>query len=87
VQVSPSLQGDPSVLAGFEQFPVAASQVPILWQALLAVQVTGLLPVQTPPWQLSLCVQLLASLHVVPSVFEGLEQFPVDLSHVPALWH
>jgi hypothetical protein len=50
------------------------------------VQVTAV-PVQTPAWQVSPVVQALPSVHVVPFVITGLEQTPVDGSHVPATWH
>jgi hypothetical protein len=51
---------------GFEHAPVVVLQVPATWQGSLAVHVTGLLPVQAPFWQLSVCVQALLSLHEVP---------------------
>ena len=35
---------------GFEQTPVAGMHVPTPWHASLAMQVTGLLPVQLPNW-------------------------------------
>jgi hypothetical protein len=47
VQVLPSLQAEPSALVGFEH-PVAGSHVPATWHWSEAVQVTSLLPVQTP---------------------------------------
>ncbi len=48
-------------------------------------QVTGLLPVQVPLWQLSVCVHALPSLHVVPfGAFVAAEHWPVDGSQVPA---
>jgi hypothetical protein len=46
-----------------------------------------LLPPQVPLVQVSVCVQALPSLHVEPSALLGLEQRPVVVSHVPALWH
>ena len=87
VQASPSLQAAPFVLAGLEQVPVAGSQVPATWHWSEAVQTTGLLPVQTPLWQVSVCVQALPSLHVVPSVLGGFEHTPVLVLQVPASWH
>jgi len=51
------------------------------------VQTTGLLPVQTPLWQVSVCVQALPSLQAAPFAFGGFEQAPVEGSHVPAVWH
>jgi hypothetical protein len=50
-------------------------------------QTTGLPPTQLPPWQVSVCVQALPSLHVVPSDAAGFEHAPVAGSHVPATWH
>ena len=50
VQVPP-LQVVPLGLAGLEHWPVVLSQVPTLWQSSMAVQTTGLLPVQVPFWQ------------------------------------
>ena len=43
----------PSVLAGFEQAPVAVSQVPTAWHWSDAVQTLAFAPVQTPAWQAS----------------------------------
>src|SRR5882672_9926180 len=43
--------------------------------------------VQTPPWQASLTVHGLPSLHAVPSFAAGFEQVPVPGSQVPATWH
>jgi len=51
------------------------------------VQTTGLLPVQTPLWQVSVCVQALPSLQALPLVFTGFEHVPVAESQVPAAWH
>src|SRR5207249_4671089 len=48
---------------------------------------TGLAPVQTPTWHVSVCVQALPSLQLVPSGFAGVEQIPVAGLHVPAAWH
>ena len=48
---------------------------------------TGLPPVQTPLWQLSVCVQALPSLQAVPFALAGFEHWPVDGLQVPALWH
>jgi hypothetical protein len=44
-------------------------------------------PLQTPAWQVSVCVHALPSLHELPFVFAGLEQTPELGSQVPALWH
>jgi hypothetical protein len=48
VQVFPSSQAVPFVLAGFEHAPVVGSQVPAAWHWSEAVQVLAV-PVQTPP--------------------------------------
>jgi hypothetical protein len=48
------------------------------------VQTTGFPPEHTPARQLSLRVQALPSLHVVPSVTGGFEHTPVCALHVPA---
>src|SRR2546427_438105 len=74
-------------IAGLEQLPVAGSHVPATWHWSRAAQVTGLLPTQLPLWQVSVCVQALASLHGVPFVAVGLEQLPVAGLHVPATCH
>ena len=87
VQASPSLQAAPFVLAGLEQVPVAGSQVPATWHWSEAVQTTGLLPVQSPLWQVSVWVQALLSLHAVPLLAFGLEHWPVAVLQVPATWH
>jgi hypothetical protein len=74
VQALPSLQAVPLVFAGFEQRPVEVLQVPTTWHWSWAVQVTGVPPVQAPDWQVSVWVQALPSLQVVPLVFG--EQVP-----------
>jgi hypothetical protein len=51
------------------------------------VQVTALPPAQVPPWQVSVCVQELPSLHAVPFAAMGLEHAPLVGSHVPGAWH
>ena len=84
VQALPSLHDVPSAAFGFEQLPVAGSHVPATWHWSLAVHVTGLEPVQTPVWHVSVCVQALPSLHAVPFDAFGFEQVPVAGSHVPA---
>ena len=87
VQALPSSQPLPFVLLGFEQVPVDGSQVPASWHWSLAVQTTGLAPVQTPAWQVSLCVHALPSSQVTSSALFGFEQVPVDWSQTPAVWH
>jgi hypothetical protein len=87
VQALPSSQEDPLLLAGFEHAPVDGSHVPAAWHWSEARQATGLLPLQTPAWQVSVCVQAFPSLQGVPLLFAGLEHAPVEESHVPATWH
>jgi hypothetical protein len=87
VHMLPSLQVVPSAAAGSVQAPVDGSQVPAVWHWSEAAQTTGLPPVQTPAWQLSVCVQRLPSLQAVPFATAGLVQAPVDGSQVPAVWH
>jgi hypothetical protein len=79
-----SLHAVPLGALGFEHVPVAGLQVPTTWQESCALHCTGLAPVQVPAWQVSLCVQALASLHAVPSATGGLEQVPVVGLQVPA---
>ena len=80
----PSSQADPFGLFGFEQLPLEVLHVPTLWHGSLAVHTTGFAPVQTPVWQVSVWVHAFASLQDVPSGFDGFEQRPVPVSHVPA---
>ena len=84
VQLLPSSQALPFGFFGFEQVPFEGLQVPARWQVSDAVQTTGFVPVQVPFWQVSLRVQALASLQVVPLAFAGFEQTPVAGLHVPA---
>src|SRR2546428_231376 len=74
----------PLIFAGFEHVPVVGEQVPAMWHWSEAVHATGLLPVHTPLWQVSVCVQALPSLQVLPLAFAGFEHVPVAGSHVPA---
>src|SRR5437870_3659002 len=83
----PSLQVLPLAFAGFEHVPVVGEQVPAVWHWSEAMQTTGLLPVQTPLWQVSVCVQALPSLQVLPLAFAGFEHVPVVGEQVPAVWH
>src|SRR5882672_7547215 len=87
VHALPSSHADPSTRCGFEQFPVAGEQFPGTWQPSLAVQITGLPPVQTPAWQASTCVHPSPSLQDVPSGAAGSEHTPVAGAHVPTPWH
>ena len=75
----------PFGLAGLEHIPVIGSQVPTSWQTSLAAHVTAV-PLHTPFWHASACVQALSSLHDAPSALTGFEH-PVRGSHVPMLWH
>jgi hypothetical protein len=90
VQTSPTVfgfrssHGEPLGFGGFEQAPVAGSQLPASWHGSLAVQLFGLLPVQTPASQASVCVHAFASLQGVPFAFGGFEQTPVAVLHTPA---
>src|SRR5437016_12256785 len=77
VQALPSLQVLPLAFGGFEHVPVAGEQVPAVWHWSEAVQTTGLLPVQTPLWQVAVCVQAFPSLHVPPFAFNGFGRWPV----------
>ena len=83
----PSLQAVPSLLLGEEHVPFVGLQVPALWHWSTALHTTGLVPEHVPLWQVSVWVQALPSLQVVPSVLFGEEHAPLDGSHVPALWH
>ncbi len=87
MQALPSLQALPLAFAGFEHVPVVGEQVPAVWHWSEAVQTTGLLPVHTPLWQVSICVQALPSLHELPLAFAGFEHVPVAGLQVPAVWH
>jgi hypothetical protein len=87
VQPLPSLQGVSFAAAGLEHVPVAGLQVPATWHWSDAAQTTGFAPVQTPAWQVSLCVQPLPSLQAVLFAFAGLEHVPVAGLQVPATWH
>jgi hypothetical protein len=83
----PSSHVVPSDFAGFEHRPVPESHVPAVWHWSLAVHVTELPPLQAPDWHVSVCVHAFPSVHVVPSDFAGFEHTPVDVLHVPAVWH
>jgi hypothetical protein len=87
VQALPSLHAVPFAFGGFEQRPVPVSHVPASWHWSSAVQTTGFAPVQTPNWQVSVCVQALPSLQVVPFAFGGFEHWPLAGSHTPTSWH
>lgn len=82
-----SLQTVPSALFGFEQPPVDVLHVPTKWHWSRAVHTTGLLPVQLPLWQESVCVHALPSLQATPLALTGLLQVPVEVLHTPTSWH
>ena len=84
VQGLASLQAVPFVLLGLEQRPVAGLQVPASWHGSEGVQVTELVPVHVPAWQVSVWVHALPSSQRVPSGFGGAAQSPVVGSQVPA---
>ena len=73
----------PSAAGGWEQVPLAGSQVPTLWQPSWTAQVTAVPALQTPPRQLSMPLHLLPSSQLTPSASAGFEQTPVDGLHVP----
>jgi hypothetical protein len=87
VQVLLSSHVVPSALVGNEQTPLAGLQAPAVWHWSGAAHATGLLPVQTPTWQVSVCEHALPSLQLVPSDFAGVEQTPVAGMQEPAVWH
>ncbi len=83
VHALPSLQPEPSSFAGLLQMPVVGSHTPALWHWSEAVQVTGFVPTQAPPWQESVSVQALLSLHAVPFGLAGVLHAPVAGLQVP----
>src|SRR5437762_11837663 len=87
VLASPSSQGLPSGVTGFEQVALSGSQTPASWHWSWAVQTTGLTAVHVPPWQVSLCVQASPSLQPVPSALAGFEHRPVAGLRERAAWH
>jgi hypothetical protein len=66
VHALPSLHAAPLVLLGFEHTPVLGLHVPAVWHWSEAVQTIGLLPTHVPAWHVSVCVQALRSLQLVP---------------------
>jgi hypothetical protein len=86
VDAQPAPHGVPLGRFGFEHAPVAGLQM-ASWHASPPVQATGLAPVHTPAWQVSVWVQALPSLQLVPFAIGGFEHAPVDGSHTPATWH
>ena len=51
------------------------------------MQTTGLAPVHTPVWHVSVWVQALPSLHVLPFVALGLLHTPLVVLQTPTAWH
>ena len=80
------VQAVPSAAAGLEH-PATGSHVPAVWHWSLAVQATGLDPVQVPLTHAKLWRHASVPEQVVPSEAAGLEQPPVVGLHVPAEWH
>jgi hypothetical protein len=87
VQASPSSQAAPVAFDGALQRPVVGSHAPASWHWSCAAQTTGLAPAQIPAWQVSSCVQASPSLQEAPLAFAGVEQTPVALLQIPAMWH
>ena len=87
VQALPSLHVEPLVLFGLLQTPVAGAHVPTSWHWSSAAHVTGLLPVQVPVWQVSVCEHALPSSQLTPSFLFGLLHTPSAGLQVPASWH
>src|SRR5262249_60610252 len=83
VQALPSLHG--AVLLVWTP-PVAGLQESLV-HGLPSSQLGAAPPTQMPPLQVSLVVQALPSLQALPLVFWGLEQTPVVVLQVPAVWH
>src|SRR5438094_9178228 len=84
VAASPSSQGLPSGVTGFEQVALSGSQTPASWHWSWAVQTTGLTAVHVPPWQVSPCVQASPSARAARSDVAGVEQSPAPWSPVAA---
>jgi hypothetical protein len=87
LHASPLMHVDPSAFVRLEQTPVTVSQTPGPWHASKAAHTTGLLPEQTPDWQVSVWVHAFPSPQLVPSAVVGLEHRPEAVSHTPATWH
>jgi hypothetical protein len=83
---TPIGHGVPSGLTGFEQVPFEGLHTPTVWQVSGIGHTTGLPPVHTPDWQVSVWLHALPSSQAVPSETGGLEQ-PVAGLQTPAVWH
>ena len=77
VQALLSSQVVPSGSAGFEHMPLIGSHAPAIWHESVGAHMTGFAPEQTPPRQVSVCVQPSLSLHAMPSGLTGFEHMPV----------
>jgi hypothetical protein len=84
-----SVGAEGSIVEG--EFPVGMGrQLPAThWASVPQITPFASVPLLThvPDWQASPVVQLLPSLHDVPSPAIGLEQAPVEGLQVPAEWH
>jgi hypothetical protein len=87
VQAFPSSQVVPFAFGGLVQKPSSGLQVPAMWHWSCAVHTTGFAPVQSPAWQLSVCVHGLPSSQELPSTRAGFEHAPLFGSQAPATWH
>src|SRR5438552_3130379 len=87
VQALPSSHGAPSSLAGLLQTPEAGLQTPAVWHWSAAVHTTGSSTTLVRAWQVSVCVQALASSQGAPLSLAGLVQAPVAGLQAPAVWH
>src|SRR5262249_31799619 len=87
VQMSPSLQGVSLSFLGLLQVPLFESQTPGSWHWSVALHWTGLLPVQLPPWHVSVCVHSFPSSHCAPLPFGVFGHWPVPGSHTRVWWH
>src|SRR5438046_1477007 len=63
VHAFPSSHGVPSRFMELEHAPVAGSHTPAAWHWSAALQTTGVLPVQVPAWQVSVCMHAFPSSH------------------------
>src|SRR5438552_1278666 len=84
VHASSSVHVLPLALAGLEHAPVAGLHVPASWHWSCATHGTGFPAPQCPASHMSPTVHASPSSQAVPSSMSGLEQTPVDGSHVPA---
>jgi hypothetical protein len=89
VHALPSLHAAPfGCGVAAEQRPDCGLHTPAAKQGIPgAGQTMGLLPAHAPDTHVSVWVQPLPSLHIVPSGFAGNTQTPVCGLHVPAVWH